>query len=62
MKRLTYFIMNSQPEGNLLKDRVHSFYKSGIVEPKKRDIIGKKKGSSMRGRKEYESHAYKRFS
>lgn len=51
-----------KPEGNLLKDRVHSFHKHGIVEPKKRDPIGKRKRGSMRGKKEYESHAYKRFS
>lgn len=50
-----------QPEGNLLKDRAYSFQKHGIVEPKQRDIIGKRKGGSMRGKKEYEVHAYKRF-
>jgi nucleolar protein 53 len=50
-----------QPEGNLLNDRLHSFQKQGIIEPKKRDTLSKRRGSSMRGKKEYETHAYKRF-
>jgi hypothetical protein len=45
-----------------LSDRAYSFQKHGIVEPKQRDIIGKRKGGSMRGKKEYEAHAYKRLS